>query len=943
MGIFQRKNLFSIIACIVPMPIIFILLRHFPDLTLLEYDLICLLVFAINVYMGYWVYNSREVITYKVIRPSEIFKNITPNCKQALANFIMGKALFVKIMEMICPPKTPQWGATEDPEVVNPIQEGINDGSSSSLQPSLITSQQLIDRDRNHGFDTTTSHEGLPFWSKWREIPILNQFNYSPPLHETCITTSHENIVRKIKKSLGVIYFDSGMFCNVVPMGSGVWLMPRHVIPTNGAEKAKIVGFGPRPLVVFIWRSNTHYIGPDLALVRIDKIGSIPSLANFLPEELLPENKKLTCNMVYTEEKGTEMIVSRAFDVRPGHIISSYQNFDGLKYTLPFTTFQGLCMGVIIARGNKKAHIAGFHLAGDGILGGGANVTRNQVLEGIDLLIKQIPGALHYHEAQSFNPQLAETNCGPITPVHKKCPTNDLPPGSELKIIGGHTLPRASPSTNVETSILSNHVTRIMGIEKIHGPPESLGHPYHKLKDLSDKANVFWEYSEISFRRAWTDYSRHIMGSIPVSQLRQIKILDKPENTCGLDGVLGINAIDWTTSQGFGYKGPKSLKMIETTETIEGITDYKLIDNRIWKEVERMEDILASGRRINTVFKACLKDEPVVVGSDKVRVFAACNFPMVMLVRKYFLSHCALIQRNQIIFESAVGIVTQSPEWTKLYDYVTKFGEGRAVAGDYSGFDRRMSPKFMMGAFKILVDLAEASDNYTKRDLKIMTGIVCEIIQPHYDYFGTLVQFFGSNPSGSPVTVVINSLVNCLYLRYAYYEIYPKSNLSFRKVCAAMTYGDDVVATVNEKFPKYNHTKIQKVFAASGMKFTMPDKVSESIPYVDFGSVSFLKCYWKWDPELKVFRSPCELSSIQKMLHVRVSSQLSRDHAACEAIKNVSLRYFEFGREIYDKRTRELEQVVVDSGLRGMIDPLPSYDERLAWYREKFKDDLPAS
>ena len=62
---------------------------------------------------------------------------------------------------------------------------------------------------------------------------------------------------------------------------------------------------------------------------------------------------------------------------------------------------------------------------------------------------------------------------------------------------------------------------------------------------------------------------------------------------------------------------------------------------------------------------------------DKVRVFAAANYVFVFLVRKYFLTLAALVQRNKIITECAVGTIVQPPEWTELFEHIGKHGWDR--------------------------------------------------------------------------------------------------------------------------------------------------------------------------------------------------------------------------------------------------------------------------
>jgi hypothetical protein len=300
-----------------------------------------------------------------------------------------------------------------------------------------------------------------------------------------------------------------------------------------------------------------------------------------------------------------------------------------------------------------------------------------------------------------------------------------------------------------------------------------------------------------------------------------------------------------------------------------------------------------------------------------------------------------MFQRNKIITECAVGTVVQSPEWTELFEHIGKHGWDRAIAGDYAKFDGRMSPQFMLMAFKLMITLAEKSGNYDEDDLVIMRGIASEISYPTYDYFGTIVKFFGSNPSGHPLTVVVNSLVNSLYMRYTYYSIAKKKGWwrtpLFSKPISLMTYGDDNIMSVAKGFDDFNHTAIAAELDEVGITYTMADKEAESVPFINLEDASFLKHFAVWDEELGLYRSPVEEGSIAKMLHAHLKSKvLSMEQSSAEAIQNVALKYFEFGREVYTEKVEQLREVAREAGIAGYVGPIMDYDERLEWYCEKY-------
>lgn len=614
--------------------------------------------------------------------------------------------------------------------------------------------------------------------------------------------------------------------------------------------------------------------------------------------------------------------------------------FQGYKYSFPEDTFGGLCMATLVGMVNGMPFIAGHHLAGRGINGAAGVLTRKAILDTISVLDER-PCILVSHSASPMETKSMGIEFGPLTAPHEKCITNDLDIDSKIRVHGGHNgSSRSSPKSAVVTSVISSAVKSIMDIDKKHAPPKEMGAQRHKELDISGKVDTATEFDSELLNKAVTDYSLSLMA-IPDEELAKAGKISDDANLAGLDGVLGLNAMNFSTSIGFPGKGAKTQFVEKSDRHVEGISCPRDVDPMILEEIKKMEAKLLAGESINTIFKASLKDEPTKMTKDKVRVFAAANMPFVMLVRKYFLSLAALVQRNKIATECAVGTVVQSPEWTELYKHIGKHGWDRAIAGDYAKFDGRMSPQFMLAAFKLLIKLAEKSGNYEEDDLIIMRGIATEISYPTYDYFGTLVQFMGSNPSGHPLTVVINSFVNSLYLRYCWYAIAKEKGWwkvpLFNKKVSAMTYGDDNIMTVAEGYDDFNHTAIANQLAKVSIKYTMADKDAESVPFINLSEASFLKHFAVWDEELGLYRSPVEEDSIAKMLHTHLKSKvLSMEQSSAEAIQNVALKYFEFGREVYTERVVQLEQVARDAGIQGYVGPIMNYDDRVAWYREKF-------
>lgn len=813
--------------------------------------------------------------------------------------------------------------------------------SAASLYFStLCVNQSGEDDGTNHGFvrnEASYQKDQTPFWGDVGRLFREGRNKYDLTRGEAAVTTSADRIVDVIKKRQCVIEKSDGEFCNIVPLESNVWVMPTHVVPSKPV-KAIVRRPAGNYANIMLDPASTVKVSGDLSLLYLPELGDQKDLTGFLPLDEVENDKNVECKMVYHD--GSNVKVSETFLATYGRVITTKGGwFKGLNYSFPVNTFNGLCMGTLIGLG-KRQHIVGFHLAGRARRGGAGILTAGAYTSAKKKLMAR-PSILLSHSSTPFDTKIQDVDVGPLQAPNEKCVTRKLGLDSKIKIIGAHNQPSSTPKSKVVTSLISGAVTKIMGIEKIHDKPQGMSEVRHKEVDIAGKVDTVYEINQQRLDKAYVDYSTSVLSGLDEKELSQVRLISDDANLSGLDGVLGVNAINFASSRGFPHRGPKSNIVSESDRVVEGISCVRDAPQQVWDEVARLEDKLARGERINSVFKGSLKDEPTKVTKDKVRVFAACNFAMILLVRKYYLSLAALVQRNQVLFECAVGVVQQSPEWTTMFEHIGKYGWERGIAGDYAAFDGRMASRFMFASFKLLNAIAEMSGNYSDRDLEIMRGIATEITYPTYDYFGTLVQFFGSNPSGHPLTVIINSLVNSLYMRYAYYTIAEEDGWlripPFRKVFALMVYGDDNVGTVKKGYPSINHTRIASVFQSMGIKYTMADKDAESVPYIHLSEASFLKHFAVWDDELKLYRSPCEEGSIAKMLHSHMESGvLSMEQSSAEAISNAALKYFEFGREVYEEKRCQLMDVARESGLMGYVADLPSYDERLDWYRSKF-------
>jgi hypothetical protein len=294
------------------------------------------------------------------------------------------------------------------------------------------------------------------------------------------------------------------------------------------------------------------------------------------------------------------------------------------------------------------------------------------------------------------------------------------------------------------------------------------------------------------------------------------------------------------------------------------------------------------------------------------------------------------------VFECAVGICATSHEWSELADHILTFGDGTIVAGDFKSFDTSMSLSIMLYACQAVVHVfkrAGASDEF----LTLVRGALSDIVNPNINYEGDLYTFGNSNPSGQPLTSLLNSFANSIYLRYAYYAIHPNIRVPFAQNVKLVTYGDDNLMGVNKRLPTFNHTTIQSAFARVGISYTMADKESDSRPYITLSEASFLKREFRHHKELGCIVAALADSSIKKkhyFIKKRGFTDKTSDEQFAIHIDDSLREAMLWGREYYDSMSSALHSIALKNNLLDRI-YFPTYSEAVDkirfYYDPKYK------
>jgi hypothetical protein len=400
-----------------------------------------------------------------------------------------------------------------------------------------------------------------------------------------------------------------------------------------------------------------------------------------------------------------------------------------------------------------------------------------------------------------------------------------------------------------------------------------------------------------------------------------------------------IDKINRSTSAGNPWKKSKK-HFLKSIPPAHGMQDpVEISDKEMNTRIDLIISTYLSGTRCNPNFCAHLKDEPVTFSkakAKKTRVFTGAPFDWCVVVRKYLLSFCRLLQNERFAFEAAPGTVAQSLEWQEIYDYIIQHGVDRIVAGDYKAYDKKMSPKEILAAFDVIIYFCKLSGNYTEDDIKVIRGIAEDTAFAVVDFNGDLIQLFGSNPSGNPLTVILNSIVNSLRMRYNYYIQNPKAEvLSFGDKVALMTYGDDNIMSVHTECNWFNHTSIAKTFADIGIVYTMADKEAESVPFIHIDNASFLKRTWRYDNDMKCRLGPLDHDSIEKMLMVWVKSKaVTEEYQGVSVLCTALQEYFFYGKQVFEEKRPILIGLISKLGWDDYVnkETFPTYDDLVIRY-----------
>jgi len=516
-----------------------------------------------------------------------------------------------------------------------------------------------------------------------------------------------------------------------------------------------------------------------------------------------------------------------------------------------------------------------------------------------------------------------------LGPLRQKSPLRWLEAGT-IRVYGSYVGQGPTSRSKVKPTLLSEQILRERGWELNYAAPDLRDWRPWRFALVDSTQKQFGALSPSIMKEIARAYADDVLEALRGSEVC-LEPLSHKATINGIPGVRFIDKMNFKSSMGEPYN--KSKKYF-----LSGVEGNQEFDQEILDRIAHVEACYERGQRACPVFSGQLKDEARAknkVAQGKVRVFTAAPADWSYVVRKYLLPFVKLMQEHPFVFESSPGCTVQSLEWQQYYVFLTHFGLDRNVCGDYGKFDKRAEALIILLAFQV-IKRVYAAFGWTEEQLVIIDCIAEDTAYAFVNFDGDLLEFLGSNPSGHPLTVIINCIINALYMRFAFVDLHPVRGdtysvaRQFKSLVHLLTYGDDNAMNVSRDADWFNHTAIQSSMARIGVEYTMADKESDSRPFIGISEVSYLKRRWRWDEDIGAVVAPLEEDSIRKMLTICLPSGTESPelHMASVMVSAIN-EWFWYGKDVFERERAWLLDLAERNGLLRELTfkGFPTYQE----------------
>jgi len=313
-------------------------------------------------------------------------------------------------------------------------------------------------------------------------------------------------------------------------------------------------------------------------------------------------------------------------------------------------------------------------------------------------------------------------------------------------------------------------------------------------------------------------------------------------------------------------------------------------------------------------------------------LFAIAPLGFTVVMRIFTLDFIAMNQANCLDSFSAIGIDPYSRDWDNMLRKMRKMSRF-GFDGDHKTFDGKLQPECMYEAMEIISDwydlylnniqitIGEENHNFSAEQCRLMRRVlVDELIHTLHMGLDLCYYTHQGNPSGNPLTAVINTIVNAIYLRVAYYKCIGGTVVgSFSKNVREFIYGDDLVVAVHDDVRAiYNYNTVSHILASYGLVLTPAHKLDEDPPdYMLLENLKFLKCTSRYNTQVQAYVPLIDKTTIQELTNwVRASNEQEGIAQLYVNIENGERLAFHYGKNYYDEYNGKVNRALQKAGLQ---------------------------
>lgn len=430
------------------------------------------------------------------------------------------------------------------------------------------------------------------------------------------------------------------------------------------------------------------------------------------------------------------------------------------------------------------------------------------------------------------------------------------------------------------------------------------------------------------------------------------RMLTESEGINGIPEISHMDALNMQTSPGFPYRLQHRNEKGKTYLFSGGPGAWAVDDPQLRFELDQRDAMMMCGKRPPSVWMDCVKLElrPVLkIQQANTRVFCISNLPFLIYCRRLMLAFNACVETNALECASAIGIDPFSYQWTRIMNTLLA-NSPYGFAGDFGKYDSTLRPEVIMGACKVMntwyavedeVWIDEAPDcvydeegycikkncvyrqTYSVETENTIRHGFCTPDELRENLFDEMIHTMSivnnclyvkhcGNPSGCPITSILNTLCNMIYMRYMWFALAPKemqSSVHFHKNVVLFVYGDDNIVSVTPiALEFFNMVTLSKKFAEYGLEYTTTTKDDVIIPFVNVVTLDFLK---QGFAQFGRFYLPTmDKATIQELTNwIRESDD---DFEACVNNCNDSLKFaFAYGRDYFEALRRKMYSALI--------------------------------